>query len=42
LEFKFKLDVTQLPRPLQLGVLGQADWSLSTSQTLKFVPDQLP
>jgi len=42
LEFKFKLDVTQLPRPLQLGVLGQADWSLSMTQTLKFVPDQLP
>ena len=42
LEFKFKLDVTQLPRPLQLGVLGQGDWSLSTIQTLKFVPDQLP
>jgi len=42
LEFKFKLDVTQLPRPLQLGVLGQGDWSLSTTQTLKFVPDQLP
>jgi len=42
LEFKFKLDVTQLPRPLQLGVLGQGDWSLSTSQTLNFVPEQLP
>jgi len=42
LEFKFKLDVAQLPRPLQLGVLGQGDWSLSTTQTLKFVPDQLP
>ena len=42
LEFKFKLDVTQLPRPLQLGVLGQGDWSLSTSQILKFVPEQLP
>jgi len=42
LEFKFKLDVNQLPRPLQLGVLGQGDWSLSTSQILKFVPDQLP
>lgn len=34
--FKFQLDVSQLPRPLQIGVLGQADWSmaLSTRQVL--------
>jgi hypothetical protein len=42
LEFKFKLDVTQLPRPLQLGLFGQGDWALNVGQTLRFAPDQLP
>lgn len=27
-EFKFSLDVSQLPRPLQIGTLGQSDWSI--------------
>ncbi|GAB4212530.1 MAG: hypothetical protein Fur007_04980 [Rhodoferax sp.] len=26
---EFALDVTQLPRPLQIGALGQADWQLA-------------
>lgn len=29
--FNFRLDVTQLPRPLQIGALGQADWSISVT-----------
>ena len=35
-EFRFRLDVTQLPRPLQIGTLGQSDWRIerSSSQTL--------
>lgn len=39
-EFRFRLDVTQLPRPLQIGVLGQSDWSLDarTSQPLILEP----
>lgn len=28
-EFKFSLDVSQLPRPLQIGTLGQSDWSIA-------------
>lgn len=28
-EFVFKLDVSQLPRPLQIGALGQNAWTLS-------------
>lgn len=32
-DFFFRLDVSQLPRPLQIGVLGQSDWSLATSAT---------
>ncbi len=27
-EFRFRLDLAQLPRPLQIGTLGQADWSV--------------
>lgn len=27
--FRFHLDVSQLPRPLQIGALGQADWNLA-------------
>jgi hypothetical protein len=27
-EFRFRLDLTQLPRPLQIGTLGQTDWQI--------------
>ena len=30
-EFRFRLDVSQLPRPLQIGSLGQTDWDISAS-----------
>lgn len=35
-EFRFALDVSQLPRPLQIGTLGQSDWlvSINAVQTL--------
>ncbi|MBT9508359.1 MAG: DUF4390 domain-containing protein [Rhodoferax sp.] len=35
-EFRFRLDVAQLPRPLQIGTLGQTDWNIvaSSSQPL--------
>jgi hypothetical protein len=29
IEFRFGLDVFQLPRPLQIGTLGQTDWDIS-------------
>ncbi len=28
-EFRFRLDVSQLPRPFQIGVVGKADWNIS-------------
>jgi hypothetical protein len=34
-EFRFRLDLSQLPRPLQIGVLGQADWNIATSSSQK-------
>jgi hypothetical protein len=30
-EFRFRLDLAQLPRPLQIGTLGESDWSLNAS-----------
>ena len=31
----FKLDLKQLPRPLQIGAAGQSDWNISYSKTQK-------
>ncbi len=38
-DFGFKLDLSQLPRPLQIGALGQSDWDLAAtaSTTLSLV-----
>ena len=33
LQFRFRLDVTQLPRPLQIGTLGDTDWDLGVNAT---------
>ncbi len=32
-EFSFNMDLSQLPRPLQIGVAGQKDWTISAQQT---------
>jgi len=32
-EFNYRLDVTLLPRPMQIGVAGQPDWQLSVKRT---------
>lgn len=37
LQFRFRLDVTQLPRPLQIGTLGDTDWDLAVSTTRTFL-----
>lgn len=36
----FKLDLKQLPRPLQIGAAGQSDWNISFSKTqrLELIP----
>lgn len=31
IEFHFRLDMSQLPRPLQIGTFGQGDWNISAS-----------
>ena len=28
-DFRFRLDVSQLPRPFQIGAVGQAEWSIA-------------
>ena len=30
-DFRFSLDLTQLPRPFQIGAFGQSDWNISAS-----------
>ena len=32
-EFRFKLDTSQLPRPFQIGVVGNSEWNLSSTRT---------
>jgi hypothetical protein len=32
-DFRFRLDISQLPRPFQIGLVGQADWVVSASRT---------
>jgi hypothetical protein len=34
-EFSFKLDTTQLPGPMQIGLTTQADWTLGLERTLR-------
>jgi hypothetical protein len=37
--FRFQLDVSQLPRPLQIGTLGQSDWQISLSSVQTVNPE---
>jgi hypothetical protein len=34
-EFQYRLDTTQLPRPMQIGISGEPDWQLSVKRTLR-------
>lgn len=38
-EFRFRLDVSQLPRPFQIGAVGQSDWNLSASRAVRLQLD---
>ena len=33
LDFNYRLDITLLPRPMQIGISGQPDWQLSVKRT---------
>lgn len=39
LQYRFRLDTQQLPRPFQFGTGAQADWNLSLSRKVKLKPE---
>jgi Domain of unknown function (DUF4390) len=39
MELNFKLDVSQLPRPFQIGLIGQSDWNISASKSIRFASE---
>lgn len=38
-EFQFRLDVSQLPRPFQIGAVGHSEWNISASRNVRLVLD---
>jgi len=41
LELRFRLDLGQLPRPFQIGALGQTEWDITATQSLPLTVDML-
>lgn len=33
--FRFRLDTSQLPRPMQIGITGNADWNISVQRNVR-------
>jgi len=38
-QFRFDLDLAQLPRPFQIGAFGQSDWTVSASASQELGPE---
>jgi hypothetical protein len=38
-DFRFRLDLSQLPRPFQIGAVGQSEWSIVAARTVRFGTD---
>ena len=38
-EFRFRLDVSQLPRPFQIGAVGQSEWNITASRLMRLELD---
>ncbi len=36
-EFRFRLDLSQLPRPFQIGVAGQRDWAIAVEESRQLI-----
>ncbi|WP_343593556.1 DUF4390 domain-containing protein [Paracidovorax wautersii] len=36
--YQFRLDMSQLPRPFQIGAMGRSGWSLSMSRSAELTP----
>ncbi|WP_370869364.1 DUF4390 domain-containing protein [Variovorax ginsengisoli] len=39
--FRFRLDTSQLPRPFQIGVVGQADWDIAVERSARLPVERL-
>ena len=39
LEFAFYLDLSQLPRPLQMGAAGQSEWELAVNKSIRLATE---
>jgi hypothetical protein len=39
LEFRFRLDLSQLPRPFQIGALGQSEWDVALVKSMWVPPE---
>ena len=39
LEFTFYLDLSQLPRPLQMGAAGQSEWELAVNKSIRLATE---
>jgi hypothetical protein len=40
-EFRFRLDLSQLPRPFQIGVAGQKDWTIAIEENRRLVAEPI-
>lgn len=40
--YRFRLDLSQLPRAFQIGASSQAEWGLSLARTLRITPEARP
>ena len=40
-DFRFRLDVSQLPRPFQIGAVGDADWNIAAMRNQRLTPIEL-
>ena len=38
-DFRFQLDLEELPRPFQMGTLGQSEWNISSEQIVVLGPE---
>ena len=36
-EFRFRLDMSQLPRPFQIGAVGQSEWTIAAARNQRLV-----
>jgi hypothetical protein len=35
IEFRYRLDTSQLPRPMQIGIAGNADWNIAVQRVVR-------